>query len=154
MAAQWSTLTTYVNDYKEGWRIAFLKLSVLFWSTKWLKQKFWHFNRRRKLTDGGSLGKNCPLTAVVETKTIRINKINSGFLSIRNKSRNLICTKKHSGEESFNIWNFLLFYGFVAGLARMFRLCQEIQQRPFGEANSSKIAFEVLSAWEKFYAES
>ena len=34
-------------------------------------------------------------------------------------------------------------HSFVAGLTRMFRLCQETHQRPFGEANSSDIAFEV-----------
>ena len=35
---------------------------------------------------------------------------------------------------------------FMAGLTRMFRLCQETHQRPFGEANSSNITFEVPSA--------
>ena len=35
----------------------------------------------------------------------------------------------------------------MASLTRMFRLCQETHQRPFGEANSSNIAFEVPLAF-------
>ena len=40
---------------------------------------------------------------------------------------------------------------FMASLTRMFRLCQETHQRPFGEANSSNIAFEVPLAFSRWW---